>query len=61
VQLLAMNSQNFASVDLLLVAFAGAQFYRILGCVSDALSRGELDMPVLRDSEAGLKRAVPAD
>jgi beta-N-acetylhexosaminidase len=50
-----------ASVDLLLVAFDGSQFYRIFTCASDAFSRGQLDTAVLHDSEARLKRALPAD
>jgi beta-N-acetylhexosaminidase len=50
-----------ASVDLLLVAFDGSQFYRIFTCASDAFSRGKLDTAVLHDSEARLKRALPAD
>ena len=45
-----------AGVDLLLVAFDGAQFYRIFRCASDALSLGKLDIVTLNDSEARLKR-----
>jgi beta-N-acetylhexosaminidase len=44
-----------AGVDLLLVAFDGAQFYRIFTCASDALSRGKLDPAMLRDSAVRLK------
>src|SRR6266568_7378096 len=50
-----------ASVDLLLVAFDGSQFYRIFACASEAFSEGKLDMATLRDSERRLKRALPAD
>jgi beta-N-acetylhexosaminidase len=50
-----------ASVDLLLVAFDGSQFYRIFACASDAFSEGKLDTAILRDSEKRLKRTLPAD
>jgi beta-N-acetylhexosaminidase len=50
-----------ASVDLLLVAFDGSQFYRIFACASDAFQQGKLDTSILRDSEARLKRTLPAD
>lgn len=50
-----------AGVDLLLVAYDGAQFYRIFGCASDAFARGKLDPALLRESEARLKRAFPVD
>jgi beta-N-acetylhexosaminidase len=50
-----------AGVDLLLVAFDGAQFYRIFACAKDASSRGRLDPAMLRDSEVRLKRAFPVD
>src|SRR5712691_352123 len=50
-----------ASVDLLLVAFDGSQFYRIFACASEAFSEGKLDTATLRDSERRLKRALPAD
>jgi beta-N-acetylhexosaminidase len=50
-----------ASVDLLLVAFDGSQFYRIFGCASDAFNQGKIDTAVLRDSETRLKRTRPAD
>jgi len=46
-----------AGVDLLLVAFDGAQFYRIFACAKDASSQGKLDSTTLRDSEARLKQA----
>ena len=50
-----------ASVDLLLVAFDGSQFYRIFACASAAFSEGKLDTATLRDSERRLKRTLPAD
>jgi beta-N-acetylhexosaminidase len=50
-----------ASVDLLLVAFDGSQFYRIFACASGAFSQGRLDLATLRDSETRLQRALPPD
>jgi beta-N-acetylhexosaminidase len=50
-----------AGVDLLLVAYDGAQFYRIFACASDAAGQGKLDPAMLHDSEARLKRAFPED
>ncbi|MEP6840884.1 MAG: glycoside hydrolase family 3 N-terminal domain-containing protein [Bradyrhizobium sp.] len=50
-----------AGVDLLLVAFDGAQFYRIFACASEAFAQGRLDAGTLRDSEARLKRGYPMD
>jgi beta-N-acetylhexosaminidase len=50
-----------AGVDLLLVAFDGAQFYRIFACAKAAFSQGKLDPATLQDSEARLKRAFPLD
>ena len=50
-----------AGVDLLLVAFDGAQFYRIFACAKAASSQGKLDPVTLWDSEARLKRAFPPD
>jgi beta-N-acetylhexosaminidase len=50
-----------AGVDLLLVAYDGAQFYRIFACASGAAAQGKLDSAMLQDSEARLKRAFPAD
>ena len=50
-----------ASVDLLLVAYDGSQFYRLFKCASDALSRQGLDMAMLHDSEVRLKRIFPPD
>ena len=50
-----------AGVDLLLVAFDGAQFYRIFTCASEALAQSKLDAAMLRDSEARLMGAVSVD
>jgi beta-N-acetylhexosaminidase len=50
-----------AGVDLLLVAYDGAQFYRIFACASAGFERGKLDPAMLRDSEARLSRALPLD
>ena len=48
-----------AGVDLLLVAYDGAQFYRIFGCALDGARLGQLDAAALRASKARLKRAGP--
>jgi beta-N-acetylhexosaminidase len=50
-----------AGVDLLLVAFDGAQFYRIFTCASEAFAQGKLDAPTLHDSEMRLTGSVPVD
>ena len=50
-----------AGVDLLLIAFDGAQFYRIFGCAKQALSQGKLDSAALRESEARLRQTHPVD
>ncbi len=50
-----------AGVDLLLVAFDGAQFYRIFACAKEALSQGKLDSATLRESEARLRQRYPVD
>ncbi|WP_407160321.1 glycoside hydrolase family 3 N-terminal domain-containing protein [Bradyrhizobium sp. STM 3557] len=42
--------------DLLLVAYDGAQFYRVFDCAAQALARGELDMAMLRASDTRLQR-----
>jgi beta-N-acetylhexosaminidase len=42
--------------DLLLVAYDGAQFYRVFDCASRALARGEIDIAMLRASEIRLQR-----
>jgi beta-N-acetylhexosaminidase len=48
-----------AGVDLLLVAFDSAQFYRIFACASDAAAQHRLDPEMLRASEARLDQAFP--
>jgi beta-N-acetylhexosaminidase len=50
-----------AGVDLLLVAFDGAQFYRIFDCARIGLLQGKLDAVTLHDSELRLKHAFPVD
>jgi beta-N-acetylhexosaminidase len=50
-----------ASVDLLLVAYDGSQFYRIFACASDAFKQRNLDGAVLHESETRLKRVFSSD
>jgi beta-N-acetylhexosaminidase len=50
-----------AGVDLLLVAYDGAQFYRVFACASAGFSQGKLDPAMLRASEGRLKRTLPID
>ena len=50
-----------AGVDLLLVAFDGAQFYRIFACAAAASARGKLDAAALRASETRLMGTFPVD
>ncbi len=50
-----------AGVDLLLVAYDGAQFYRLFGCATKASGEGRIDSAVLDESDARLKRAFPFD
>ena len=50
-----------AGVDLLLVAFDGAQFYRIFACAKEASSEGKLDSATLGESEARLRRVPQWD
>lgn len=50
-----------AGVDLLLVAFDGAQFYRIFSCAMAASVEGRLDADMLIDSGKRLKTALPVD
>ena len=50
-----------AGVDLLLVAFDGAQFYRIYACASAGFDRGQLEPAMLRASDKRLKGAVSID
>ena len=49
-----------AGVDLLLVAFDGAQFYRIFTCATAASAGGRLDAAMLGDSDMRLKGALAA-
>jgi beta-N-acetylhexosaminidase len=48
-----------AGVDLLLVAYDGAQFYRIFACALEGARQGKLDAAMLRASEARLERGSP--
>jgi beta-N-acetylhexosaminidase len=41
------------------VAYDGAQFYRIFACASAGFEQGKLDLAMLRDSET--RRALPID
>ena len=50
-----------AGVDLLLVAYDGAQFYRIFACASAAAGRDALDAFTLRDSQERLRRSLVID
>ena len=50
-----------AGVDLLLVAFDGAQFYRIFACAAAASAQGKLDAAALRASETRLMGTFPVD
>ena len=50
-----------AGVDLLLVAFDGAQFYRIFSCAMAASIEGRLDAAMLGESDMRLKAAFPLD
>jgi beta-N-acetylhexosaminidase len=50
-----------AGVDLLLVAYDGAQFYRIFACALDGSRQGKLDAAMLRVSEARFARGFPSE
>ena len=50
-----------AGVDLLLVAFDGAQFYRIFSCAMAASAEARFDAGMLGASEIRLKAAFPVD
>ena len=50
-----------AGVDLLLVAFDGAQYYRIFTCAVAASAEGRLDAAMLGDSEVRLNGAFPGE
>jgi beta-N-acetylhexosaminidase len=49
-----------AGVDLLLVAYDGAQYYRMFDCALGAFAHDRLDSAMLRDSAARLKSRAPA-
>jgi beta-N-acetylhexosaminidase len=50
-----------AGVDLLLVAFDGAQYYRIFACAVAGLAEGRLDAAMLAASEARLNGTFPRE
>lgn len=50
-----------AGVDLLLVAYDGAQFYRVFKCALDGSREGRLDTAMLRVSQARLDKMRPGD
>jgi beta-N-acetylhexosaminidase len=50
-----------AGVDLLLVAYDGAQFYRVFACAATGRKKGQLDPAMLRASKARLRRALTVD
>jgi beta-N-acetylhexosaminidase len=62
VRVLAFRATSLnAGVDLLLVAYDGAQFYRIFACALDASRQDRLDATALRASELRLGWAFPGD
>jgi len=48
-----------AGVDLLLVAYDGAQFYRVFACALEGSRQGRLDAAMLQASAARLERGFP--
>ena len=48
-----------AGVDMLLVAYDGAQFYRVFACALEGSRQSRLDAAMLRASEARLERGLP--
>ncbi|WBL79847.1 glycoside hydrolase family 3 protein [Bradyrhizobium xenonodulans] len=50
-----------AGVDMLLVAYDGAQFYRVFACALDGSRQGKLDVAMLRASAARLKAGLPTE
>lgn len=50
-----------AGVDMLLVAYDGAQFYRVFACALDGSRQGRLDAAMLRASAARLERGFPIE
>ena len=49
-----------AGVDVLLVAYDGAQFYRVFACALEGSRQGKLDAAMLRASAARLEKGLPA-
>ncbi|MBR1178383.1 glycoside hydrolase family 3 protein [Bradyrhizobium sp. KB893862 SZCCT0404] len=49
-----------AGVDLLLVAYDGAQFYRVFACALEGSRQGRLDAAMLHASTARLERGLPS-
>ncbi|WP_240535815.1 glycoside hydrolase family 3 N-terminal domain-containing protein [Bradyrhizobium sp. STM 3809] len=47
--------------DILLVAYDGTQFHRVLACAKTALAEGRIDLEALRRSDERLKRWMPRD
>ena len=50
-----------AGVDMLLVAYDGAQFYRVFECALDGSRQGRLDAAMLRASETRLERGFSTE
>ncbi|MBW7972390.1 glycoside hydrolase family 3 N-terminal domain-containing protein [Bradyrhizobium sp. BR 10289] len=50
-----------AGVDTLLVAYDGAQFYRVFACALEGSRQGKLDAAMLRASDERLSRAFPTE
>ncbi|MCS3926485.1 beta-N-acetylhexosaminidase [Bradyrhizobium elkanii] len=50
-----------AGVDLLLVAYDGAQFYRVFACALDGARQGKLDAAMLGTSAARLAQGFPTE
>ncbi|SEN53090.1 glycoside hydrolase family 3 N-terminal domain-containing protein [Bradyrhizobium sp. OK095] len=50
-----------AGIDLLLVAYDGAQFYRVFECALEGSRQGKLDAAMLHASEVRLERGFPAE
>lgn len=48
-------------VDLLLIAYDGAQFYRVFACALDGARQGRLDAAMLHASETRLARGFPSE
>ncbi|MCP3403277.1 glycoside hydrolase family 3 N-terminal domain-containing protein [Bradyrhizobium sp. CCGB20] len=50
-----------AGVDVLLVAYDGAQFYRVFACALEGSRQGKLDAAMLQASAARLERGFPTE